>query len=244
MNLLFELVHLLGCGEHAQQVVGHIDDIGAFEHQLFCWKVGFHIAGHEVKQEDRVVDVFDGEAGFFGEALVFAYDLHGEFFDRLYEGFELPVARHLFGGFVRLHHGDEVWLHLLHFDDFEAAFALDDDGHVAVGHLEGLEYLGNGAYRVEVGDAGFLHVGVFLRHYADGFAFLIVFLHQLHRLASAHGDGDDHAWVEHGVSQGQDGKHIRNFLVLVEMYIIDGEYGNEIRVTRVHHVTHQKIIVN
>ena len=70
LDLLFQLDHLLGVGKDAQQVVGHIHHIGAFEQQLFGRQIRFDVACHKIKQEHRIVDVLDSEACFFRKPLV------------------------------------------------------------------------------------------------------------------------------------------------------------------------------
>ena len=238
LDLLFQLHHLLLLGQHAQQVGGHLVQRAGLKQHLFGRHVGFHVAGHEVHQKHRVFDALDGEASLLGQVARTAYNLDGQIFDRLHQGIEFLGMRNLFCYGIRNHSGLQIRLSLGLLHHLEAAFALDDDGRVAIGHLQGLDDLSRRAHLIQVFHGRVFHIGIGLRNDANGLAFLIVFLHKLDGLVASHSDGDDNARIEHRVAQRQNRQFLRHLFVLAETLILDGQHGDEVAIG-VHHIGKQ-----
>ena len=138
--------------------------------------------------------------------------------------------RHLFRDDKRHHGGFQIRLGLGLLHHLETAFALDDDGRVAVGHLQGLDDLRHRAHLIQVVQHRVLHIGVDLGDDADGLAFPIIFLDQSDGLVAPHGDGDDDTGIQHRVAQRQNGQFLGHLLVLSEAFVLDSQHGDELGV--------------
>ena len=202
---------------------------------MFGGHLGFHVAGHEIHQEDRVFNALDSKSRLLRQVARATDDLYGQFLDRLHQRSEFACLGHLFCHGERHHGGFQVRFHLCGFHHLEASLALYDDGGVAVGHLQGLYDLCSSTHLIQVVDGRVLHVRVDLCDDADGLAFAIVFLDQADGLVASHGDGDDDARVKHRVAQRQYRQFLRHLFVLSEAFVFDGQHGDELGV-RVHHI--------
>ena len=148
LDLLLQLYHLLLGGQHSQKVVGHLHDVRRFKHHLLGGQVHLHVAGHEIHQEFRAINALDGEGCLFGQVLRAGDDLYGQLFDGLHQSVEFPGFGIVFRSRIRQHQSLDVRLGLQGLHHLEAALALYDDGHVAVGHLYDFQDMGGGAHFV------------------------------------------------------------------------------------------------
>ena len=150
LYLLLQFHHLLLIGQHSQEVSCHLVEVARLQEPLSDGHIGLHIAGHEVQEEHRVIYVFDGKASLLRQVTRTGNDLNSQLPDRLNQSIEFLGIGNVYRCCIGHHCSFEIRLGLRCLNHLKTTFALDDNGDVAVGHLEGLENLGRGTHLIQV----------------------------------------------------------------------------------------------
>ena len=231
LYLVLQLHELLFAYEYLQQAAGTRQQSRRFEQPLAVGILEVEVGTDEVDDAAFAVDVLDGERCFLRYVGRNADDVQRHVLDGLHERLELHVAG---GGRRILERRDrrrEVGLRrevFVYLDFFEA---VQDDGQVAVGHVERLENAGCRADAVHVVRCGLLDVGLLLKYRTEYSRAGLHVAYQLHGLLPAHRNGGNRAGEQHRAAQREDGQRFGYRIVFRKFVFVFGNYRDDLVVS-------------
>ena len=230
LNVLLQGQHLLLLVEQFEDFLSALTQIDFFEDALFVLHFDLHVAADEIHQEAQTIDPLDGLRGLRRDVGVHLNELGRQVPQAFHHGLAFLFRKRLVHTAVGFHFGFVVGLLLDDLRPPEALLALQNDGVGAVRHLEHFQDAGHRSDLVEVVGSWNFGVVFFLADDPNQGLGLVGFSDQAHASVAAHADGDDHAWKEHGVAQGQQRQHFRHLFFLHGSFILFRQDGNEILV--------------
>ncbi len=186
---------------NARQARRGIEDAEQF---LLLLDADLQICRDGVRELGCLVHAHGGDDGLVVERLLQLYVLLKERGDALHQ--LLGGRCHFKIGLAGAHRGHEEAVAVVHFDGLGALHALDQHLDVAIGHLDALHNVADGADLVDFLGLGFVDRGVVLRGEKDLAVAVERFFQRTHAGLPAHHEGRHHVGEDHHVPDGHHGQ--------------------------------------
>jgi hypothetical protein len=231
LDLVLELHELLFAHENLQQATGAGQQPRRFEQPLPVGILEIEVGADEIDDAPLAVDVLDGERSLLGNVGRNADDVQRHVLDGFHERFELDVAGRRGRILQRRDRGGEVGFGGEVFVDLDLFQTVQDNGQVAVGHVQRFQDSGGRTDAVHVVRSGLFYVGLLLEHRTQDSRAGLHVADQLHGFLPAYRDGGDGAGKQYRAAQRKDGQRCGDLVVLRKFVFAFGYYRDDLVVS-------------